>query len=185
MHALAYWPDCDDLVPMLMPPGEGGLFVDVGANLGACTLRVAAERRWMVHAFESGPTNLRHLRAGLRRMAARPPWVTLHATELVAASTLDAELWPDEAAEPPRIRVLKLDVQGPHEVLRGARRLLAARAIAAVKTKKKTRALCTLLADAGFRFQDVMVASLPLYTSVDRCAIGNNDLLAFLRPINA
>ena len=81
--------------------------------------------------------------------------------------------------------MLKLDVQGPHEVLRGARRLLAARAIAAVKTKKKTRALCALLADAGFGFQDVTAVPLPLYTSVDRCAIGNSDLLAFLRPINA
>ena len=63
-----HWFECADL-PVLL--GGGGLFVDVGANLGACTLHMLAATGANVVAFEPGAANRWYLRSSL--LALRPP----------------------------------------------------------------------------------------------------------------
>ena len=79
-------------------------------------------------------------------------------SEPVTISTLDDELWSEP---PPRILVMKMDIQGFEvKALHGARRLLAARAIQHIQLEAdpaflraqntSTAELCGLLIDAGF-----------------------------------
>ncbi|KAJ1628419.1 S-adenosyl-L-methionine-dependent methyltransferase [Pavlovales sp. CCMP2436] len=59
------WPDCDHLPAMLggSVPGKRLLFVDVGANIGACSLLMAAHGHRIV-SFEPVPQTFRALAAG-------------------------------------------------------------------------------------------------------------------------
>jgi FkbM family methyltransferase len=79
----------------------------------------------------------------------------------ISVSRLDDELWPDQKGPPPKIAVMKMDVQGYEvKVLRGAQRLLSARCIRAIKTEiapawlaaqgSTPLDLCRLLDGAGF-----------------------------------
>ena len=83
----------------------------------------------------------------------------------VHVDTLDAVLWPDASAPPPRVALMKLDVQGFEvQLLRGARRLLNASAVRTIKFEVATRwlhaqgttaaALCALLDSHGFRMTE-------------------------------
>ena len=83
------------------------------------------------------------------------------AVDRIRVSTLDARLWPDSSAPAPRVALLKMDVQGYEcRLLDGAQRLLAARAIRAVKFEVAPRwlhkqgctamELYTKLSGAGF-----------------------------------
>jgi len=58
----------------------------------------------------------------------------VHSPVTVRIGTLDGELWPNLGDPPPCIPLMKMDVQGFEvKLLRGARRLLAAGAIRAIK----------------------------------------------------
>ena len=162
---------CDDLLVPLRghPPYEegGGLFVDVGADVGACTLLVAGQG-FETHAFEPHPERLR---ASLLRMRSSAR-VHVHAVALEeedGSRTLDEEL-PSSSGKPTNnillMRLNAAEAAGAIRVLRGARRLLAAGAIAAIKVellssppsssalleahRTRRRELCQLLEAAGF-----------------------------------
>ena len=134
----------------------GGVFLDVGANVGLVTFGVAAKRRdVIVHAFEPNPANV----DAWRRNRALNPFA--HAELYVAAVSdrrgvarfavptdsgsgmlsedggfdVQTLTLDDYCAERriERIDALKIDVQGHEEaVLRGARRLLSEGRIRAV-----------------------------------------------------
>ena len=72
------WPDCDDLMIWLKPhtPSDG-LFVDVGGNIGSCTVLVAGHG-FVTHAFEPEPDNLRYFRSTLARFPSLSTLVHLH-----------------------------------------------------------------------------------------------------------
>ena len=84
------WSDCDRLVWLwramspgaddFLPRGPGnssnpgpGLFLDVGANIGACTIEMLLRTSARVIAFEPSQANLFHLTRSLRLLAARNP----------------------------------------------------------------------------------------------------------------
>jgi len=224
------WPDCDDLLKVLQAsrPEDGGIFVDVGANIGSCTLLVAGQR-FTTHAFEPQPDNLRYLRATLARLPGS--LVSLHPVALgeapgasiifrqegnagnsvvgvvhpddptnardqlemernaahIEIHTLDEELWPGSIGPPPKILLVKIDVQGFEvKVLKGAQRLLNAGAIAAIKTELASaflqaqgasqRDLCQIIAQAGFNLHNN--PSGP-EVSLDACSCMQGDLYAF------
>lgn len=133
-----------------LPPG--GVFVDVGANLGHFTLRAARHvgPDGHVHAIEPSPRNLDLLRANLaaNRLAnvtvhavaatARESRVTLHQTAQsmfdglhphpYAATIAQVEVSgrPLDALIPGRVDLVKIDVEGAElGVLDGMARLLA------------------------------------------------------------
>ena len=229
IHDIGRWPDCDDLIHVLLKPynPNQGIFVDVGANIGACSFLVAGNL-FVTHAFEPQPDNLKYFRStlGYHHSDFRD-LIHLHTValgdqsgesviyrqqgnagnsvvgvvhpddpnnkndyilmqrnaELIRISTLDDELWPDNRTVAPKILVMKLDVQGFEvKVLQGAKRLLAARAVLAIKTEMAPAflraqgtsplALCHLLAGAGFAFQ--------MHASVDQCAAADGELVAIL-----
>ena len=172
-----HWLDCDDL-PRLwksVSSSKGGLFVDVGANIGSCTLVMLAHGVPTV-AFEPLPANRFYLTQSVRKNEAHfTGLLSLHPVALGSKSgivplftspgnagntvlersigddandarrmrrqaarvkTLDHVLWPGglRSAPPPIIPLMKLDAQGYEEqVLRGAPRLLGARAIRTIK----------------------------------------------------
>lgn len=75
---LGHWPDCDwlvklyaaDWLPRRFVNEHNPIFVDVGANLGACTLELATRLPFVrVLAFEPGPANLYHLTSTLHMNA--------------------------------------------------------------------------------------------------------------------
>ena len=70
-----YWPECADLPAMLrhsasVQGGDGSpLFVDIGANIGACTLHMLLTASdASVLAFEPGPHNLFYTSSSLRQL---------------------------------------------------------------------------------------------------------------------
>ena len=184
LRAEGKWQNCDDLLVLLRghPPEGGGLFVDVGANLGACTMLVAGQG-FETHAFEPQPD---HLRASLARLP--PSLVHLHAFALGEVRTLDAEF----PTVKPNILLMRLDVWGSEvKVLRGARRLLAAGAIAAIQTElapafgeAQQRELCQLLDEAGFTLHHQHPHTRPAI-SVIVCAHMRGNLYAVRRPLSA
>jgi len=58
------WKDCDELLPVWRGANASGLFVDIGANIGTCTLLMLAEGARVV-AFEPLPANLHYLTRSL------------------------------------------------------------------------------------------------------------------------
>ena len=64
-------PHCDDL-PALMPR-RGGLFVDVGANIGACSMLMASHGHRVI-SFEPTPPTFAALSAGLAGNFPNPGW---------------------------------------------------------------------------------------------------------------
>lgn len=76
IHQVGRWPDCDELLEMLDTTSEG-MFVDAGANIGACTTFIAGHKV-PTHAFEPQPDNLLYLRATLENNAELSSWVTVH-----------------------------------------------------------------------------------------------------------
>ena len=182
LRAEGKWQGCDDLLVPLrghLPEG-GGLFVDVGANIGECTVLVAGQG-FETHAFEAQPDNLRHLRASLARLP--PSLVHLHAVALGGkVRTLDEEF----PAAKPNILLMKLDAPEGLEVLRGARRLLAAGAIAAIKMELAPKAqqrelLCQLLDEAGFTLHHQHPHSRAVSVIVCTHLRGGGDLYAIKR----
>ncbi len=200
IHQVGKWQECDELLNML---GDG-MFVDVGANIGSCTVLVAGHKV-RTHAFEPQPDNLYYLRTTLAANEELRSWVSVHDVGLgdhahnstiyrqdgnagnsvvgvvhpddprnlehrqameknkanIYVTTLDDELWPDQKGPPPKIALMKMDVQGYEvKVLRGAQRLLSARCIRAIKTELAAAwlgaqgstqlDLCRILHDAGF-----------------------------------
>ena len=149
-----YEPDVVALLARIAPPG--GIFFDVGANIGLITFSVGARRRDLsIYAFEPDPENAERWRRNLRLN----PGVAAKLEETaVGAGAGEVPLvrggdsgWsfvpqPGEAGDfdvplvsldtyasahgIPRIDVLKVDVEGYEaEVLRGATSLLERQAI--------------------------------------------------------
>lgn len=193
------WAECADL-PVMLAAGHGSgvssvssaggtpLFVDVGANVGTCTLHMLLATDADVVAFEPGGDNLKYASQTFLRLAdgsdrgdgavlpeARRRLLLLRAgvgatafeqslhqavgnaghavigvapkqyaplghvpPQRVVVRPLDEMLWPaarrDAGVPPPRIALLKLDVEGYEcNALAGMRHLLKAGAIAAFK----------------------------------------------------
>lgn len=59
-----HWPDCDDLTDLWRDSSPSAVIVDVGANVGSCTLRMVATGVF-THAFEPLLANARMLEASL------------------------------------------------------------------------------------------------------------------------
>jgi len=230
IHREGKWPDCDDLVTMLPPASESSIFVDVGANIGACTIWVAGHGH-VTHSFEAQGENLQYLYSTLSRL----PELRVHVHPVAVGEansesiiyrqegnagnsvvgvvhpddptnqadrermernampvhirTMDSELWPDPNSPPPNIALMKMDIQG-YEVkaLKGASRLLAARAIKAIKTElapvflaaqnSSQQELCSLLAASGFSLRNGLNRP-PISTA--HCAVTPGDLYAMLQ----
>jgi FkbM family methyltransferase len=113
----------------------------------------------------------------------------------ILVDTLDNALWSKAARArgepPPRIPLLKMDVQGYEgRLLAGAKHLLAARAIGAIKTELAgawlraqgvtPRMLCATLEAAGFRLANSAGAAVSL-DDCERTGDGITDLFAMLR----
>jgi FkbM family methyltransferase len=179
-------------------PASNSVTLDVGANIGSCTLMLVMAGKKVV-AFEPNPHNLFFLTNSIKRL---PPQfrqqLTLHAAGAGASAgahklftqqgnfgnsildnpnqsdtvplhtvftvTLDDALWPDPSLPPPCIPLMKMDVQGFEvQALKGAKRLLAARAIKRIATEvapsflaaqgAKASELIKLLRDSGFHFE--------------------------------
>ena len=174
------WEDCKALakawkLAMSYPRGRGysnapPLFVDIGANIGACTLHMLSCADLSVVAFEVNPKNMAVLARSLAAnsdlqsrvvlydmglgdadldavpMAWSPAnfgntWLTgttqpePRAKITAKIRRLDDVLWPP-GSQMPWVPLLKLDVEGNElNVLRGARRLLAAGAIKVMRTE--------------------------------------------------
>jgi FkbM family methyltransferase len=234
IHRERKWPDCDDLLDIMLnvvPKPIDGIFIDVGANIGSCTVLIAGHR-FQTHAFEPQPDNLFYLKATLANNEELRSWVTVHEVGLgdhehgsviyrqegnagnsvvglvhpddpanvsdrlmmgknranVTIQVLDDVLWPDAHRPAPRIALMKIDVQGYEvKVLKGARRLLSARSIQAIKTElapahlgahgSAPAHLCAMLHDAGFSLF-AKLRGAPL--SIRRCALHRGELYALL-----
>ena len=117
----------------------------------------------------------------------------------VRVDTLDALLWPDASAPPPRVALMKLDVQGFEvQLLRGARRLLNASAIRTIKFEVATKwlhaqgttavALCAYLDGHGFRMTEhtrkgeVRAAACDRFAQLDGQSSAIVDFVARLAP---
>lgn len=64
------WRDCEDIVDAWQQAegsADDSIFLDVGANIGACTIEVLLRTRARVLAFEPHPRNLWHLTRSLRK----------------------------------------------------------------------------------------------------------------------
>ena len=156
LRAEGKWHDCDDLLVLLRghPPEGGGLFVDVGANLGYFSL-MAAAMGCRVIAFEPMERNVARFLASIARNRAA---ITLYQNAVAHQAGRVVALRPTHAATnygngqiitsgeestedattvrlddvgiTGTIDLLKIDVEGFElSVLDGARRLLCAGAI--------------------------------------------------------
>jgi FkbM family methyltransferase len=78
---------------------EGGVYLDIGANIGVTTLTLASEKAILIHAFEPDPTNFQMLTANLA--INRPQHtVSLHQIALSDQNgTLAFELNPNNPAD--------------------------------------------------------------------------------------
>jgi FkbM family methyltransferase len=215
MQSNGRWIGCDNLLRLWKTAEPEGLFVDVGANIGACTLSLMSVGAHVV-AFEPLPSNLFYLyeslqlnerwrdrvvvwpaalgaQAGTERIFTErgnagnsPLRFPTHAAgsqaRTVHVITLDSALWPDSAKPPPRIALMKMDVQGFEAfALEGARRLLQARAIHAIQLEvatewmrnvgRKPSEICAMLNDAGF--------TLYVHECAGQKAVVPNPLLSF------
>jgi len=120
---------------------EGGVFVDVGANVGAYSLRAIA-RGMKAVSFEPNPENVRLLKrnaelndltADVREFALGSSDGTVNISQNGATSRIgneikgvDVPLKTLDSFELPRVDLLKIDVEGYElEVLRGAKQTLA------------------------------------------------------------
>ena len=70
MRSKGRWPDCD-VLPSLMP--SPGLFVDVGANIGACSILMASLGHRVI-SIEPTPPTFVALAAGVAGNAPNPSW---------------------------------------------------------------------------------------------------------------
>lgn len=68
-----HWPECADLPALHRLAGGGELFVDIGANIGACTLHMLLASSAHVLAFEPGADNRLYAEASLSALRARLP----------------------------------------------------------------------------------------------------------------
>jgi len=196
------WPDCPPLLDwwfalpdrsldakfdeldMCLPPGvvlpdlvPSKLYVDIGANIGACLVQMLSQPDVLLAvAFEHNPSNLYYLtnsvlagyplkdklnlfalalgeKEGTHPVYGQPGFpgnsaldspTFIHTVPLghVGMSTLDTVFLANSTRAPPYIHLMKLDGQG-HEVkiLNGAKKLLKAGAINAVKFMLATVAL--------------------------------------------
>ncbi len=116
--------------------------------------------------------------------------MALHKFE-INVDTLDNAMWPAyrHALQPPNIALLKIDAQGFEvKLLQGAQRLLAARAIKAIKTElagnwlkaqgTSPRKLCALLEFHGFKLSNT--AGPVSLDECERTGEGISDLYAVL-----
>ena len=106
-----YWPECADLPAMLRASGGGDghgdrsstwdsnqnvslppLFVDVGANVGACSLHVLMATGADVLAFEPGGDNLAYATSTFVRMASMPAGPSVHSRLLLVRAGLGASV---------------------------------------------------------------------------------------------
>lgn len=168
MQSYGRWLGCDNLLKLWKEAGPNpGLFVDAGANIGACTLvMLAAGAR--VEAFEPLPSNLYYLLETMRlnrqwqdrlrvwpvALGADPGEERIysepgnagnsplrHPTRANPARALKVRTVTLDSVLGPgtRISLLKMDVQGFEAyVLDGTRRLLQERAIRAVQLEVAT-----------------------------------------------
>jgi FkbM family methyltransferase len=192
--------------------------LDVGANIGSCTLMLVMEGK-QVTAFEPNPHNLFFLTNSIKRLPAQfRKNLTLHAAAAGASAaahelftqqgnfgnsvldhpnqsdtvplhtvrtvTLDQALWPDPSLPPPCIPLMKMDVQGFElQVLQGAKRLLAAKAIKRIATEvapsflaaqgTKASELMKLLAASSFQFEGHLNLMPSTLDWLDAQATGN------------
>lgn len=87
VFAEGHWRDCEILVRILdgaRPHPPGAIFVEAGANIGMCTVRVASLDVATI-AFEPLPANLFYLTSSLMRNPSLKALVTLHAVGLSEA----------------------------------------------------------------------------------------------------
>eukprot|EP01068_Selenidium_serpulae_P016299 Selendium_serpulae@DN6284_c2_g4_i1.p1 len=207
------WAECAPLVKLwdTSPAAQSGaspIFLDVGANLGICSL-LMLKRGAKTVAFEPQPSNLFYLTSSLLmnpdvienvelwplglgdshsqktilndlgnlghsmiidpklgKKRLRQNKVDAGTAQIINIRPLDDILWPDPALDPPNIPVAKLDVEGYELfVLRGAKRLLAAKAIKMIKLEfipffvhsagGTAKELCEILINNGFRLDVV------------------------------
>lgn len=75
--AVGYWPDCADLPELFArstaETADEGTFVDVGANVGACSMHMLLSSPAPVLTFEPGATNRFFLTSSLLQLAAERP----------------------------------------------------------------------------------------------------------------
>ena len=94
-----YWPDCKWLIGMwdsleaVQVDGRdmGDLFVDVGANIGGCTLEMLLRTDARVVAFEPSPSNLFYLTRTLHRAAELDPTIVHRVVVLPYAAGSSSE----------------------------------------------------------------------------------------------
>lgn len=71
------WPECDGLVTLFNSradnPHSSTLFLDIGANIGSCTMQMLLQTRARVIAFEPNAQNLFYLTRSLKHAARRDP----------------------------------------------------------------------------------------------------------------
>ena len=97
--AYGYWPDCHLLSNMWHREGASGdIFLDVGANIGACTVEILARTNARVIAFEPNPSNLYHLTRTLAMASARRPSLLDRVVVLPVAAG-DVSEWTSIAAD--------------------------------------------------------------------------------------
>ena len=169
---LGYWPDCNILLQLWREQDDpDSIFVDAGANVGSCSLLLAANRANVV-AFEPLLANLAIFNESIKRngfhriqvhgvgLGAKSDVVQLFTQRSNAGNTMFGVSIPDRddmalelvnvghvrivrlddilftGAVPPRIALMKSDVQGFElHLLAGASRLLRAGAIAIIKAE--------------------------------------------------